>query len=101
MDFDLKRRAEARLTEGSSLQFGIEEEYFLCDSDTLQPAMNTPEALFKRRHPRRGAALTRERFPAQLEVATRPHISARSARYELVELRPLAADAAREHRLAI
>jgi carboxylate-amine ligase len=101
MDFDLKRRAEVRLTESSSFQFGIEEEYFLCDSDTLQPAMNTPEALFKRRHPRTGSALNREMLQAQLEVATRPHISARSARDELVELRHLAADAAREHGLGI
>src|SRR3954465_13901508 len=101
MDFDLKRRAEARLTEGSSLQFGIEEEYFLCDSDTLQPAMNTPEALFKRRHPRTGSTLNREMLQVQLEVATRPHISPRSARDELVELRHMAADAAGEHGLAI
>jgi carboxylate-amine ligase len=101
MDFNLKRREEVRLTEGSSFQFGIEEEYFLCDTHTLQPAINTPEALFKRRHPRTGSTLNREMLQAQLEVATRPHISAKSARDELMELRHLAADAAGEHGLAI
>jgi hypothetical protein len=40
-----------------SFRFGIEEEYFLCDATTLQPAMSTPESLFKRRN---GARLYRE-----------------------------------------
>jgi carboxylate-amine ligase len=101
MDFDLKKRPQAPLTEGNSFQFGIEEEYFLCDAVTLQPAMNTPEGLFDRRHPRTGTTLNREMLQAQLEVATRPHISAENARDELVELRQMAADAACEHGLAI
>ena len=54
--------------EGTSFQFGIEEEYFVCDAGTLQPAMNTPQSLFDRRHPRIGTSLNREMLQAQIEV---------------------------------
>jgi carboxylate-amine ligase len=97
MEFELKPRPRAPLSESASFQFGIEEEYFLCDAATLQPAMNTPESLF--RHA--GARLNREMLQAQLEVATRPHTKSQDARDELVELRRMAAEAAGDHGLAI
>jgi len=101
MDFDLKTRPRGRLAELSSFQIGIEEEYFLCDAATLQPAMNTPEALFDRRHPRTGASLHREMLQAQIEVASCPHTISQHARDELIELRQMAAEAAADHGLAI
>ena len=101
MDFDLKRRPRDRLAELSSFQFGIEEEYFLCDGATLEPAMNTPESLFDRCHPSTGASLRREMLQAQIEVASRPHTKSQDAREELIELRQMAAEAAADHGLAI
>jgi carboxylate-amine ligase len=101
MDFDTKHRPRGRLTEVPSFQFGIEEEYFVCEASTLQPAMRTPESLFARQHPRSGAPLNREMLQAQLEVATRPHLTCQHARDELLELRQLAAAAAAEHGLTI
>src|SRR5947209_5079610 len=101
MDFDLKRRSRARSTQLSSFQFGLEEEFFLCDAATLQPAMNTPDRLFQYRDQRTGGSLNREMLQAQIEVTTRPHLTAQSAREELRELRQMAAAAAAEHGLAI
>jgi glutamate---cysteine ligase / carboxylate-amine ligase len=101
MDFDLKRRPRGRLAELSSFQFGIEEEYFLCDGVTLEPAMKTPESLFDRCHPRTGTSLRREMLQAQIEVASRPHTKSQNAREELIELRQMAAEAAADHGLAI
>src|SRR4051812_22126761 len=101
MDFDLKLRPRDSVTKVSSFQFGIEEEYFVCDAATLQPATKTPEALFDRRHSGTGASLNREMLQAQLEVATRPHVLAQNARDELLELRQMAAGAAAEHGLSI
>src|SRR5436309_7168840 len=101
MDFDLNRRPLGQLAELSSFRFGIEEEYFVCDAATLQPAMKTPETLFDRRHPRTGTSLNREMLQAQIEVASHPHTTSQNARDELVELRQMAAAAAADHGLAI
>jgi carboxylate-amine ligase len=101
MEFELKTSRKTRLLDGASFQFGIEEEYFVCDAATLQPAMNTPDALFDYGLRGTGARLRREMLQAQLEVATRPHTNCRDARDELVELRHSASEAAAEHGLAI
>jgi glutamate---cysteine ligase / carboxylate-amine ligase len=101
MDFDLKRTRRDPFVELSSFQFGIEEEYFVCDAATLQPAMITPETLFDRRHPGTGSSLHREMLQAQIEVASRPHTRSQNARDELIELRQMAAEAAADHGLAI
>src|SRR5206468_3532379 len=94
MDFDLKPRRSTRVSQLGSFEFGIEEEYFLCDGSTLQPAMNTPETLFAHRDPGMGARLNREMLQAQVEVATHPHTSCRNAGDELMQLRHVAAEAA-------
>src|SRR5712671_3664690 len=101
MEFELKPRRIARVSPLGSFQFGIEEEYFLCDGATLQPAMSTPETLFAHGDAGTGARLNREMLQAQAEVATHPHTSCRSARDELIELRHVAAEAAAKHGLAI
>ena len=86
-------------------QFGVEEEYFLSDSETLQAPSETPEALFETANKTANiystARVGREFLQAQIEVATEPHCSAEQARQELLRLRRSAAAAAAEHGLAI
>src|ERR1700738_3438240 len=65
---------------------------------TLQPAMSTPESLFKRHC---GARLNREMLQVQLEVTTRVHTTQHGIRDELINLRNTATHAAAEHGLAI
>src|SRR5437588_7056469 len=48
MQYEVQTRRGVRAAAETSFRFGIEEEYFLCDVATLQPAMSTPESLFKR-----------------------------------------------------
>src|SRR4051812_7876644 len=96
MDFELKQQRIAQPSKAASFQFGIEEEFFVCEARTLQPAMKTPDSLF-----RHSGRLHREMLQAQLEVATRPHTDPQHARNELVDLRRLAAEAAANHGLAI
>jgi carboxylate-amine ligase len=100
MEFDLSRNPRVRHSV-DSFQYGIEEEYFVCDAATLQLATNTPDSLFEYRRRSSGGRLNREMLQAQLEVGTRPHTSSREARGELVELRRLAAEAAAAHGLAL
>jgi glutamate---cysteine ligase / carboxylate-amine ligase len=84
-------------------QFGIEEEYFLCDAHTLQAPSETPDALFDAAGFGAGAAgrIGREFLQAQIEVATEPHSNVDEARHELKRLRHSAAAAAAEHGLVI
>jgi carboxylate-amine ligase len=101
MDFSLgAARHEPRVID-SAFRFGIEEEYFLCDQDSLQPAARTPEELFAPRSPGLAAPLSREMLQAQVEVATGTHTSLRAARAELAMLRNAAAAAAADHGLKI
>jgi carboxylate-amine ligase len=101
MDYKLKPRRRMKRSDTFSFPFGIEEEFFVCDAATLQPAMNTPETLFSQSDAGNGPRLNREMLQAQLEVATRPHLTGRAARHELLELRQMAAEAAKQHGLAI
>jgi len=82
-------------------RFGIEEEYFLADAQTLQVPSRTPEALFQRADFGVAGHIGREFLQAQIEVATEPHAGAAEARIELHRLRQSAAAAAAEHGLAI
>jgi carboxylate-amine ligase len=101
MDCALKPRRRTTRNEVISFRFGIEEEFFICDAATLQPAMSTPDALFDQGVSRVAGAINREMLQAQLEVATRPHVSLRDARDELLGLRRAAAEAAKRHGFAI
>jgi glutamate---cysteine ligase / carboxylate-amine ligase len=82
-------------------QFGIEEEYFLSDAETLQVPSETPEALFRAADFGASGHIGREFLQAQIEIATEPHIAANNARMELRQLRLNAAAAAAEHGLSI
>jgi glutamate---cysteine ligase / carboxylate-amine ligase len=82
-------------------QFGIEEEYFLSDAQTLQVPSETPDALFQSADFGTRGHVGRESLQAQIEVATEPHCSVSKARLELLRLRQSAAAAAAEHGLAV
>jgi carboxylate-amine ligase len=81
--------------------FGIEEEYFLADAETLQMATETPDDLFGAVAAGMPGRISREFLQAQAEVATQPQASAAKARAELIGLRQTAAAAAAQHGLAI
>jgi glutamate---cysteine ligase / carboxylate-amine ligase len=82
-------------------QFGIEEEYFLSDVETLRVPAQTPEALFHAADFGGSGRVGREFLQSQIEVATEPHDAAGNARIELRQLRLNAAAAAAEHGLSI
>ncbi len=82
-------------------QFGIEEEYFLSDANTLEVPSETPDSLFSRADFGVAGRIGREFLQAQLEASTEPHCRPGDARRELLRLRQNAAAAAAEHGLAI
>jgi glutamate---cysteine ligase / carboxylate-amine ligase len=82
-------------------QFGIEEEYFLSDCKTFAVPAETPDALFEAADWHATGHIGREFLQAQIEVATEPHSSLDEARFELMQLRHIAAAAAAEHGLSI
>ena len=82
-------------------QFGIEEEYFLCDSETFEAPAETPDALFQAADCCTTGRIGREFLQAQIEVATEPQASLDDARAELLRLRHSAAAAAGEFGLSI
>jgi carboxylate-amine ligase len=82
-------------------QFGIEEEYFLSDSETFATPAETPDALFKIADKGVTGRIGREFLQAQIEVATEPHLNLDEARRELLRLRQSAAAAAGEYGLSI
>jgi glutamate---cysteine ligase / carboxylate-amine ligase len=101
MEFKVIPARTIRRSRDFSFNFGIEEEYFLCNEGSLQPAMRTPDELFAHRSARTGTGLNREMLQAQIEVTTRPHTNCQHARDELIALRATAAEAAAEHGLTI
>jgi carboxylate-amine ligase len=82
-------------------QFGIEEEYFLSDSETFATPTETPDALFQIADSYSTGHIGREFLQAQIEVATEPHLSLDEARGELLQLRHSAAVAGGEYGLSI
>jgi glutamate---cysteine ligase / carboxylate-amine ligase len=95
-------REQARIfATTDQFQFGIEEEYFLSDAETLHVPSETPEALFALAECGTGGRVGREFLQAQIEVATEPHVEAGNAKLELKRLRQNVAGAAAEHGLAI
>lgn len=93
------RRAASK-SSAEPFSFGVEEEFFLADARTMAAASETPDALFRKLYPG-GPKLGREMLQAQLEITTKPHLSAAGARSELKELRQAAAAAAAEHDLVV
>jgi carboxylate-amine ligase len=81
--------------------FGIEEEYFLADSRTLNIAHTSPDELFEAVNWSTGGLACREMLQAQLEVGTNPHLDVRDATEELKFLRREAATVAGQFGLSI
>jgi len=94
-------RQDRAVASDDLFQFGIEEEYFLSDVETLQVPSETPDALFHDADFCIAGHIGREFLRAQIEVATEPHCSAGEVRVELLRLRQNAAAAAARHRLAV
>ena len=82
-------------------QFGIEEEYFLSDTETFAAPAETPDALFQVADSNATGRIGREFLQAQIEVATEPHSSLDEARRELLRLRQSAATASGGYGLSI
>jgi glutamate---cysteine ligase / carboxylate-amine ligase len=95
----ISRRRQRASAEGI-FRFGIEEEYFLADAETLRPPRRTPDGLFKQLAGSE-ICLRRELLQSQIEVATRPHDTIRAARDELKLLRNATSDAASKYGLKI
>ena len=81
--------------------FGIEEEYFLADAETMTIARQTPESLFREVSAATDGQAGREFLQAQIEVSTTPQKTAAGARHALASLRAAAGAVAARYRLAI
>jgi carboxylate-amine ligase len=84
-----------------SYQFGIEEEYFLVDSDTKAIVTTRPAAFLAAVKKALGDQVSGEMLQSQMEVITKPHLDMARANAELRELRQQVAKYAAEHGLAI
>jgi glutamate---cysteine ligase / carboxylate-amine ligase len=80
-------RSAAGRDAATEYSFGIEEEYFLADRNTLDVAIQTPNELFESASWSTGGQAMREMLQAQLEVATNVHVDVGDAREELKFLR--------------
>jgi carboxylate-amine ligase len=94
-------RSAAGRDDVREYSFGIEEEYFLANSATLDVAMQTPNELFEAANWSTGGQAMREMLQAQLEVATNVHVDANDAREELKFLRREVAAVAAQYGFAI
>jgi carboxylate-amine ligase len=81
--------------------FGVEEEYFLADAETLEVAISTPDALFAAASKATDGRVGREMLRSQIEVCTGPHHDVGEGRRELAQLRQAVAEAAARHGLVI
>jgi carboxylate-amine ligase len=81
--------------------FGIEEEYFLADSATLEARQKTSDDFFEAVNWSTGGQAMREMLQSQLEVATNVHVDVRDACQELKFLRQEASKVASQYGLAI
>jgi carboxylate-amine ligase len=85
-----------------SFTLGIEEEYLLVDTETLDLAVDPPKALLKecRERVKWGEQISRELLRSQIEVGTRKCATVKEAREDLGLLRGVVIDVAAEHGLA-
>jgi glutamate---cysteine ligase / carboxylate-amine ligase len=97
---DLRTRAR-RSPVAATFRVGIEEEFFLCDSNTLLVPSETPEALFEGDHSPLAARIGREFLQGQIEISTRPCSTIEEAKDQLRRLRQKAAAVAARHGLVI
>jgi carboxylate-amine ligase len=95
-------RSNAPLHASSAeYSFGIEEEYFLADSATLEARQKTSDGFFEAVNWSTGGQAMREMLQSQLEVATNVHVDVHDACHELKFLREEASRVASQYGLAI
>ncbi len=94
-------RSASGSEEVSDYSFGIEEEYFLSDAQTLDVAIRTPDDLFQAANWSTGGQTMREMLQSQVEVATNVHVDVGDAREELKFLRREVASVASQYGLTI
>src|SRR5262245_61376921 len=95
------RDMQQRAVDDGRFAFGIEEEYFLANARTMQVPQVEPDSFFAAARAAVGEQVGREFLQPQVEVHTRPHVTAADARSELVALRQALGQAAAAHGLAI
>jgi carboxylate-amine ligase len=81
--------------------FGIEEEYFLVDAQTMLVASDVPPEFFEAAKAATEGRIAREFLQSQIEVVSSPHVDVAQARRELRHLRRTVSEVAAEHGLAI
>jgi len=84
-----------------NFSFGIEEEYFLIDAQTLSVVRTMPHGFLNAARKAAGGRITGEFLQSQIEALTSPHTVMAAAREELRELRRMLGTLAAEHGLAI
>jgi carboxylate-amine ligase len=84
-----------------SFSFGIEEEYFLVDSETRAVTRRMPEGFFEAAKLALEDKVTGEFLQSQIEVVTAPHTDITAARDELRYLRSTLGEIAAQHGLSI
>jgi carboxylate-amine ligase len=77
--------------------FGIEEEFFLVDTETREVARRSPERMFTEAKELSGARIGREFLESQIETATRPCNTLDEAREQVAELRGMVKTVAARH----
>jgi carboxylate-amine ligase len=87
--------------EEGDYSFGIEEEYFLANAETLEVPAETPGALFKDLDARTGGRASHESLQAQMEVSTEPMTAVVEVRDRLRSLRASSQEAAAKYGFAI
>lgn len=97
--FELDKSASLRGETGFS--FGIEEEYFLADRETMAVAARSPDSLFGSAAAATQGRVDREFLECQVEVATPPCERIEDARTELTYIRRVLGAIAADNRLAI
>ncbi|WP_186417196.1 carboxylate-amine ligase [Bosea sp. CS1GBMeth4] len=86
-DAETESPASRPPADGPTYSFGIEEEYFVVDRKHGGIARELPSGLFKALARRFGEHVMTELLQCQVEIATRPHVSVREAREDLVSYR--------------
>jgi carboxylate-amine ligase len=84
-----------------TFSFGIEEEYFLVDRETMTVARRMPDGFFAAAKAALGERVTGEFLQSQIEIVTAPQTDMAASREELRRLRRTLGEVAHAHGLAI
>jgi carboxylate-amine ligase len=102
MDYAIATRPKTQgVRMPGAFTFGIEEEYFLVDAETMLVPLDVPAAFFEAAKAATDGRASTEFLQPQIEVISSPHASMADARAELRELRRTVAAVAADYGLAI